>query len=665
MALTINTNIINDADQYLLDAKNVKGTYVVVNDYSELANLPSATVVNGSLAYCVNSYTDTNVNPNVTYNAGFYQRTSNAWNAADLGGKQVEIIEYNTHNQDTGGAYTYIKNLIDNGVTPIIVSSGYYYTLSLSYTNNLFFVNTSYVGSVPLTNSSLQVNATMQFILVRNNQTTPWSQSGTILVENTAWKMSNISSAEATGSNKNKLYPTIGAVYEFVNSSINNIAAYYITRNAAGDSFETYAQLAAASTFYNGGTTRIPTQNDYTIVLQDENQAEPTTGYTAFSSVDQYVNKYVIGANSSDATTYLLLVKVTTVNKNSLGIVAGTTKCWDEEPKATSRYIFQGEYNNGGQWEFQYVINNSGLTQAQLNAINSGITSEKVSQYDGYASSKQNVIDGSNKLLSDYVDDTSQTNKFVTQAMYDYLDNQLYQAPAISSFGLYYEGRIVNGTNEIGITKTINQIRHYETNIANISSLIFNGENITPSDVNNTVFSTLDEYIGYAVSYQNALTIVTESNKNDLGIVPGATPANTLVVLATPITISTSTTFTLSGRNTKNATFSKTARIEFNYYEYTCVSSSTTTPTTGLTKRTVTGSTTGYDISYVTGDYIYFYHTSSGKHVQQYSLGQWNNVPQTDLGTVTITKANGTTGTYYAYRVGAFVSGGTDKFRIA
>jgi hypothetical protein len=38
----------------------------------------------------------------------------------------------------------------------------------------------------------------------------------------------------------------------FVNSSINSIAAYYITKNAAGDQFATYAELAAATTFYSG-----------------------------------------------------------------------------------------------------------------------------------------------------------------------------------------------------------------------------------------------------------------------------------------------------------------------------------------------------------------------------------------------------------------------------
>ena len=52
MALTVNTNIINDTDQYLLDAKNVKGTFVVVASTAERDALPAATRVNGSLCYC-------------------------------------------------------------------------------------------------------------------------------------------------------------------------------------------------------------------------------------------------------------------------------------------------------------------------------------------------------------------------------------------------------------------------------------------------------------------------------------------------------------------------------------------------------------------------------------------------------------------------------------
>ncbi len=64
-----------------------------------------------------------------------------------------------------------------------------------------------------------------------------------------------------------------------MNSSINSIAAFYITKNAAGDQFATYAELAAATTFYSGGEVRVPTRNDYCIVQDDENHDNATTRY--------------------------------------------------------------------------------------------------------------------------------------------------------------------------------------------------------------------------------------------------------------------------------------------------------------------------------------------------------------------------------------------------
>lgn len=115
----------------------------------------------------------------------------------------------------------------------------------------------------------------------------------------------------------------------FVNSSINNSAAFYITSNAQGDAFSTKAALIAATTFYSGGQLRVPTQNDYATVLSDESQPAGVNG------------------------TY-----------------------------PTTRYTYQTNAQNGqypnGQWDLSMVVNNTTLTQAQLDAINSGITKEIV-----------------------------------------------------------------------------------------------------------------------------------------------------------------------------------------------------------------------------------------------------------------------------------------------
>ena len=52
--------------------------------------------------------------------------------------------------------------------------------------------------------------------------------------------------------------------------AIDRVAAYYITYDAAGNPFPTYAALANAQTVYSGGAVRVPTRNDYCVVLADE-----------------------------------------------------------------------------------------------------------------------------------------------------------------------------------------------------------------------------------------------------------------------------------------------------------------------------------------------------------------------------------------------------------
>ena len=66
MALTVNTNMKNDADGYLTDAKFIKGTYVVVNTTDERDNLYSSTAIPGTLCH-------------VTENNKTYRKTADGW----------------------------------------------------------------------------------------------------------------------------------------------------------------------------------------------------------------------------------------------------------------------------------------------------------------------------------------------------------------------------------------------------------------------------------------------------------------------------------------------------------------------------------------------------------------------------------------------------------
>ena len=129
----------------------------------------------------------------------------------------------------------------------------------------------------------------------------------------------------------------------FVNSSINNYAAFYLTKNANGDAFGTYAELTSATKFWNAGVEKTPTKNDYLVVLEDETKT------------------------------------------TALGV------------NPTTRYTYQGEWPTG-QFEFQYIVNNTSLTQAQVDAINSGITKSIVESMvipsytkEGYAENAVNA----------------------------------------------------------------------------------------------------------------------------------------------------------------------------------------------------------------------------------------------------------------------------------
>jgi len=238
------------------------------------------------------------------------------------------------------------------------------------------------------------------------------------------------------------------------------------------------------------------------------------------------------------------------------------------------------------------------------------------------------------KLSSSRVDDGNpyQTQvgatRFVTPEMYEYLDDKLYQRPAISTFTLYNNGSAVSTTVEKGTTVTVGQIRHLETNIGNIATLKLDSENITP--------------------------------------VSSTTTAN----LATALTITSTTTKTLSGTNTKGESFTKTATINVYSYAYSRLDTSTTTPTSLLTKQSVytTFQSSGASFSYLTGQYLYLYvpTVSTATKMQTNVLGQWVDVAYTNIGTVTITKANNTTESYKCFRTtGTFSSAGTATYRVA
>jgi hypothetical protein len=100
----------------------------------------------------------------------------------------------------------------------------------------------------------------------------------------------------------------------FVNSSINSLAANFIASDANNTNFATYAALSNAETFYHAGAVFVPEKSDYAVVLADEN-------------------------NNGAQVRYINVSETTTPS-----------------------------------WQLQYVINDAPFTSAQNSAIDSGIT---------------------------------------------------------------------------------------------------------------------------------------------------------------------------------------------------------------------------------------------------------------------------------------------------
>jgi hypothetical protein len=108
---------------------------------------------------------------------------------------------------------------------------------------------------------------------------------------------------------------------DFVNSSVNAMAAHQLTYNAAGGPFPTKAALNSAAAFYYKGAAFAPTEHDYCVVTADESQGG-----------------------------------------------------------AQVRYVY-----NGAQWIFSYKINDKPFTSAQSAAIDSGATAAVINSVGGKA----------------------------------------------------------------------------------------------------------------------------------------------------------------------------------------------------------------------------------------------------------------------------------------
>lgn len=261
---------------------------------------------------------------------------------------------------------------------------------------------------------------------------------------------------------------------DFVNSSINAFAAFYITKNAQGDPFATKAELNNATVFYSGGAIRTPTTNDYCIVLADESKqsstgVDPTTRYSYQGN--QWEFQYKINDTPLTAAQLATLNSgMTSADKTKLdGIQAGAEvnvqADWNQNDSSADDYIKNKPNIPAG------VVVDTVLDATSNNAIaNSAVTNA----VNNLQSTKQNVIDSTHKISADNVDDTSTTNKFVTtneKSTWNSKQNALTTAQqnAVNS-GIDSTKVAQIGTNATDITNLSGRVGTAETNITNLQN---------------------------------------------------------------------------------------------------------------------------------------------------------------------------------------------------
>lgn len=290
------------------------------------------------------------------------------------------------------------------------------------------------------------------------------------------------------------------------------------------------------------------------------------------------------------------------------------------------QYIFDGQSCTWIVWKGSSGGGSGGDSYSAGKGIY--ITSDnEIEVDDAYVALKSELqdVEGSDVNGNIIIDGTETKVYTLPEAYEEYLKEHAYQAPEIAELGLYDGDSEVLDEYETGDEVTLNKIRHYETNTANIAGkLKFEGQDISASD------------------------------------------AGTKVSLKTTIRVSTTTTLTLSGTDTNGSIFSKDKTITFGNHAYSIVSSESSAPVKGLTKESGLDdfAESGNDFAYGIGDYLYLYVKDAGRTVETSILDQWCEVDYEELGAVNITQANGVKADYEAYRIGPFIAAGHAKYRV-
>lgn len=153
----------------------------------------------------------------------------------------------------------------------------------------------------------------------------------------------------------------------FVNSTVSTATATFrgnhnIVTDLGLSVSSTHTQIATEL----GSTIATADKNDYCNVEIPSTSFSEFDGYESFTSIDEYVEKYVI---YNGVYTY-----VTDSNKSSLNLTPGTTIAYLNNLLRVDRYKYVTVEGGTDYWDFEYTYNNSGFTAGQWSTINSGLT---------------------------------------------------------------------------------------------------------------------------------------------------------------------------------------------------------------------------------------------------------------------------------------------------
>ena len=200
---------------------------------------------------------------------------------------------------------------------------------------------------------------------------------------------------------------------DYVNDWINSVTAYYITKDAQGNQWATRAELFAATTFYSWWVVRVPTKNDYTIVLSDEQHDNATTRYIYNSGWEyQYtVNETAMTQAQLDAlNSWITAGKVSTYDWYA-STISGKQDALSTQTAYTSK------------WTSTKVPTITTNTLWQVTSISETSIAFPVTSVN-WQTWAVTISEGNTKTF--YASTSSQRNTTLWQQIYDWIKNGNY-----------------------------------------------------------------------------------------------------------------------------------------------------------------------------------------------------------------------------------------------